>query len=237
MKPYLKYLIEFVVIVFGITASFMVDEWREERQNREEVRKALHLMLNNLKSDSLLHSDLLQLASNQKDELHYLLLNEGVVKDSLLIDVFFALWTVSGQAGMSSSGLENLYSIKGVEFTNDGLQEHLDKYYNASTLNHELTDWHLTNQRIDDFKWRKLNRMNELVLIVKDTLMTFDEKLNMVIRNTELNLDLRQYYTNTALLNLASDKYLMVRNVEYYLIQQLRKNQELKFAILKELKN
>ena len=35
LKPYLKYIYEVLAIVIGITLSFMVDEWREERQNRE----------------------------------------------------------------------------------------------------------------------------------------------------------------------------------------------------------
>ena len=35
MKKHLKYLIELIVIVVGITLTFMVDDWREERQKRE----------------------------------------------------------------------------------------------------------------------------------------------------------------------------------------------------------
>lgn len=39
-----KHLIEFIVIFIGITASFLVDEWREKKQNREETIKALELI-------------------------------------------------------------------------------------------------------------------------------------------------------------------------------------------------
>ena len=34
MKKFSKYLIELVVIVVGITLSFLVDEWREEAEHK-----------------------------------------------------------------------------------------------------------------------------------------------------------------------------------------------------------
>ena len=52
LKPYLKYVYEVIAIVVGITISFMVDEWREERQNREELVVALKLINKELISDS-----------------------------------------------------------------------------------------------------------------------------------------------------------------------------------------
>lgn len=51
MKKISKYLIELIVIVVGITLSFMVDEWREERQNREETLKVLSNLKFNLQTD------------------------------------------------------------------------------------------------------------------------------------------------------------------------------------------
>lgn len=47
-----KYFIEFLVIFIGITASFLVDEWREDRQNRAETLKALKLIKFDLRIDT-----------------------------------------------------------------------------------------------------------------------------------------------------------------------------------------
>ena len=45
MKPYLKYLFEVLAIVVGITLSFVVDEWREERQKKREEIQSLEKLL------------------------------------------------------------------------------------------------------------------------------------------------------------------------------------------------
>ena len=52
MKPYLKFLFEVVAIVVGITLSFMVDEWREDRQNREHTLRSLKEIRGDLIEDT-----------------------------------------------------------------------------------------------------------------------------------------------------------------------------------------
>ena len=44
-KTFLRYFIEFIVILSGVSASFWVEEYRESLQNEEEMYK----VLNNLK--------------------------------------------------------------------------------------------------------------------------------------------------------------------------------------------
>ena len=64
MKPYLKYVYEVIAIVVGITLSFMVDEWREERQNWEKEKVILKEIYNERKADSLMLSYNLQIHKN-----------------------------------------------------------------------------------------------------------------------------------------------------------------------------
>lgn len=47
-----KYLLEFLVIFIGITASFLVDDWREDNQYRAETIKALKLIKFDLRIDT-----------------------------------------------------------------------------------------------------------------------------------------------------------------------------------------
>ena len=49
LKPYLKYFYEIIAIVIGITISFIVDEWREDRQNRTETVNSLSSIKEDLK--------------------------------------------------------------------------------------------------------------------------------------------------------------------------------------------
>jgi hypothetical protein len=44
MSKYYKYAFELVAIFLAITLSFLVDEWREERQNRQETVKAIKMI-------------------------------------------------------------------------------------------------------------------------------------------------------------------------------------------------
>lgn len=47
-----KYLFEFLAIFIAITASFLLDEWRETRQNREETKKALEFIRMDIQIDT-----------------------------------------------------------------------------------------------------------------------------------------------------------------------------------------
>ena len=54
MNKYLRYVFEIVAIVVGITISFIVDEWREDRQSRKETEKVLIDIHRNLENEILM---------------------------------------------------------------------------------------------------------------------------------------------------------------------------------------
>lgn len=47
-----KYLFEFLAIFIAITASFLLDEWRETRQHRDETKKALEFIKMDIRIDT-----------------------------------------------------------------------------------------------------------------------------------------------------------------------------------------
>ena len=53
LKSSLKYVYEVIAIVVGITISFMVDEWREESQNRKETLTLLSSIKEDLTMDTI----------------------------------------------------------------------------------------------------------------------------------------------------------------------------------------
>lgn len=53
MKDFRKYLIEILVIVIGITISFLVNEWREERKERQEEKEILTDIKYGLEKDKI----------------------------------------------------------------------------------------------------------------------------------------------------------------------------------------
>jgi hypothetical protein len=233
MKKYLKYLIELIVIVVGITLSFMVDEWREERQKREDVERSLHLMLSNLESDSIQLKLLYDFTVRQEVRLKYLLTNNKPIHDSLLLDMFDASWSIRSQITIQNSGIENLNNIQGVKFQTKNFQEQLDIYYDNASLFNELIDWHLTNRRIDDYKWRLLKKYKELVIIKYQD--PNNEAQIQLENNESLKSDLRDYFNDQQLLNLLADKFMMVNGVMSVVEGEMEENEILKKAIITEL--
>jgi len=47
-----RYLFEFITIFVAISLSFLVEEWREERQNRDETKKALEFIKMDMRIDT-----------------------------------------------------------------------------------------------------------------------------------------------------------------------------------------
>lgn len=56
-----KYLFELIVIITGISISFMVQNWRENQKNLETEQRVLHLILEDLSADSTAITNEIQL--------------------------------------------------------------------------------------------------------------------------------------------------------------------------------
>ena len=94
MKKYVKYFIEFIVIVAGITVSFMVDEWREERRNREETVDLLRKIKSNLLVDSNKMHNVDSILEYKMRLLNSFIKQKGNVPDSNKMKHVWNLFTV-----------------------------------------------------------------------------------------------------------------------------------------------
>ena len=82
-KSILKYFIEFVVIVSGITASFWVEEYRESLQNIEEKFKVLNSLKIELDEIDLYCQERKAAFKKDSDIISYLISSEKNLYDSI----------------------------------------------------------------------------------------------------------------------------------------------------------
>ena len=68
-----KYLIELLVIFVGISASFLVDEYREDLEIDKQVRKSLYSLQKELNSDIEHLKNLINKIDNSDDQFSFIL--------------------------------------------------------------------------------------------------------------------------------------------------------------------
>ena len=130
MKSYLKYVVELIVIVVGITLSFMVDEWREERKNRDKEIKAMKEILSGLKSDLIEIDNGYEKASlslNSAEIILDCINDQCIFTDSIgkhISNMSFFLYSLPNNAPYENLKNEGLTII-----SNDSLRNKIIYYY------------------------------------------------------------------------------------------------------------
>lgn len=79
-----RYTLELFVIIFGISVSFLLNEWRENRQNFKAEGAALHAIYDDLIADSLVISNEAKLLANNQTYYNYFL-KKYIVKTQIRI--------------------------------------------------------------------------------------------------------------------------------------------------------
>ncbi|MCB0282191.1 MAG: hypothetical protein H6627_12900 [Calditrichae bacterium] len=92
-----RYTLELFVIIFGISVSFLLNEWRENRQNFKAEGAALHAIYDDLIADSLVISNEAKLLANNQTYYNYFLkkvYSENANPDSIVRAIgAFAMYT------------------------------------------------------------------------------------------------------------------------------------------------
>ena len=68
-----KYLIELIVIFVGISASFLVDEFREDLEIDKQVRKSLYSLKKELNNDIMHLKNLIKNIENSDNQFSFIL--------------------------------------------------------------------------------------------------------------------------------------------------------------------
>jgi hypothetical protein len=132
MRPYLKYFFEIAAIVVGVTISFMVDEWRENRRNRSSTVSSLERIQNDLINEQTEIDNALKLLKQKK----YFLRRTAVLsadkiakmsRDSLfyyVTDIFYTPYYISHR-----NGYHRLIRLNEPEFHIPAIMDDIGTHY------------------------------------------------------------------------------------------------------------
>ena len=185
-----KYLIELLVIFVGISASFLVDEYREDIEIRRQVRKSLHSLKTELNSDV---KDLKTLTANidsTDEHFSYILnFNAKSLVDKIVLDKAWQAVTTP-RGGKLNLSVYNSMEASGIiyKIDDDSIRnEILDLYQNGYEWYHHVIDYDLTHiQKMDD-------------IILKDFVLLTDNKSWNLDWSKDSNID--QMLNNNELRN------------------------------------
>ena len=183
-----KYFIELMVIFVGISASFLVDEFREDLEIDKQVRKSLYSLQKELSNDIIHLKNLIKNIENSDNQFSYIL-NLGSsksLKDSVLDKAWQTVTTPRG--GKLNLSVFNAMEASGIiyKIDNDSIRgEILDLYQNGYERYHHVIDYDLTHiQKMDDIILKNFS------LRVDNTSWNLDwsKKSNIyqIVKNSEL---------------------------------------------------
>ena len=183
-----KYLIELIVIFVGISASFLVDEFREDLEIDKQVRKSLYSLQKELNNDILHLENLIKNIENSDNQFSYILNLElsKSLKDSVLDKAWQTVTTPRG--GKLNLSVFNAMEASGIiyKIDNDSIRgEILNLYQNGYERYHHVIDYDLTHiQKMDDIILKNFS------LRVDNTSWNLDwskkSNIDQIVKNSEL---------------------------------------------------
>lgn len=242
MKKYLKYLIELIVIVVGITLSFMVDEWREERQNREKVISALKIIQQNLVQDSIQIERHIDSRENEEKGLDLLLDAKGLVDDSVKHINYKLLVRGSYFFNRKQVGYENLVDLELIEFNNIEMLNLLETYYNID-FNLTSVEYDRMMFKITDFAHNNIESLHELKEIRKVNFMGKNKDVakkmlsELFEKQPNMSKEFNQFFTSSYVLNMTLERLMLVYQYKHHLNFFKVRNRELRKHIAEELQD
>ena len=183
-----KCLIELIVIFVGISASFLVDEFREDLEIDKQVRKSLYSLKKELNNDIMHLKNLIKNIENSDNQFSFILNLEfsQSLKDSILDKAWQTVTTPRG--GKLNLSVFNAMEASGIiyKIDNDSIRgEILDLYQNGYERYHHVIDYDLTHiQKMDDIILKNFS------LRVDNTSWNLDwsrkSNIEQIVKNSEL---------------------------------------------------
>tara|TARA_Y100000768_G_C23754522_1_gene575544 strand:- start:7 stop:669 length:663 start_codon:yes stop_codon:yes gene_type:complete len=186
-----KYLIELLVIFVGISASFLVDEYREDLEIDKQVKKSLYSLQKELNSDIKHLKNLIKNIENSDDQFSFILSLE--TSQSLTDSVLDKAWqtVTTPRGGKLNLSVFNAMEASGIiyKIDNDSIRgQILDLYQNGYERYHDVIDYDLTHiQKMDDIILKNFS------LRIDNTSWNLDWNENSNIEQIVKNSELRNY--------------------------------------------
>ncbi|MDH5367177.1 MAG: hypothetical protein OEW67_09340 [Cyclobacteriaceae bacterium] len=250
LPHYAKYLFEIIAIFIGITLSLIVDEWRENRQNREETVKALKMIRGDLVADTVEYNRSINIYSYFREgyERQYILNKPVSDIDSLLNLYSYSYWL--NETYDRKSGINAFESLSNRVIKNPQIGGKLSNYYSFTDNGYSLllrkfvAENHVTKQLnfryISHYLKRKMLDFNDkysvgVGFIESQSWYLKDSSYNVVLKVNRHSEELKYHLLSKEYLNLLSDKEYLEKMLAYSLLEKNRNAKELINLIDKEL--
>jgi len=186
-----KYLIELLVIFVGISASFLVDEYREDIEIGRQVRKSLHSLKTELNSDVKDLKTLIANIDSTDEHFSYILnFNAKSLVDKIVLDKAWQAVTTP-RGGKLNLSVYNSMEASGIiyKIDDDSIRnEILDLYQNGYEWYHHVIDYDLTHiQKMDDII------LKNFILLTDNKSWNLDWSIDSNIKEMLSNNELRNY--------------------------------------------
>ncbi|MDA9935444.1 hypothetical protein N9C41_02555 [Candidatus Marinimicrobia bacterium] len=186
-----KYLIELLVIFVGISASFLVDEYRENIEIDRQVEKSLHSLKAELNSDLRnLKSLIANIDSTDKHFSYILNFSSTSFIDKIVLDKAWQAVTTP-RGGKLSLSVYSAMEASGIiyKIDNDSIRtDILDLYQNWYEKYHNVIDYDLIHiQKMDDII------LKNFILLTDNKSWNLDWSIDSNIKEMLSNNELRNY--------------------------------------------
>jgi len=149
---YFKYAIgEIILVVIGILIALQINNWNENRKNRQIEKDYLNGILSNLEEDIINYKETIErdtLLLNYATVLQKAFTDENIRSDKVLMKKVILLTNAYNGFGSSRTVFEDMVSSGKINLIkSDSLRQTLTKYYQfvdgqaAFDLNQEVTEW------------------------------------------------------------------------------------------------
>ena len=246
LPAYAKYIFEVLAIFVGITLSFMVDEWREDKQNREETLTALGIIKEDLQQDSINIKYNIFITEFLSSNYQYQFANNQRLEnfDSIMNFQRCSHW--NQPLILHESGIDNLRNLNNVIFTNKNLHAALSNYYAKGTDDYEkhlqeLIFQNTLNLRNIDSPWRKSlftdkRTKTEIFTPMSYTWSLRDSSFLNINHINTFFYELKEHMTSEYYFNLLSNKLEIEKYRLFYAEKKLRECTNLLQLVEVELK-
>lgn len=200
-----RYTLELFVIIFGISVSFLLNEWRENRKNIKAEEVALQAIYNDLKADSLvIENESVVLKNNQKFFTYFLknAANDRANPDSISRAIgAFAMYTTLETKNVAYEQLKATGQL-GLIANKKLLKEIVDIYTNDYSMARELSS-------ID----KKIVLEQYIPFLIKDSPFSLNEINNLNLKSPKyLKLIKDKIFLNMFIINM----HFKNQNIEKY---------------------
>jgi len=129
-SKYLIYAIgEIILVVIGILIALQINNWNENRKERESLNTIYDLVINDLESDLKNISEILKYNNNKAPLLKHIIKGNLSQNDYITNTKYYNLIGGSEDYNLKTKGYEQLRNFNGSDFSSDEVQIKINDFY------------------------------------------------------------------------------------------------------------